>query len=140
MILRVEKNTNCINLEPTELQESSSPIVISRVRVRWKDMPEGSDKLGEEFVWADIWGWCSKEGGSPCPAYAQRVIDPEGDEGIVIYGGDWGVKLWVKEQEIGRNILWAALDEARNNLPGDVVEGLGLDPPAPRPFPGREGE
>lgn len=131
MLLRVEKNANCINLEPTELQELSPPIEISRIRVRWKDMPAASETLIEEFVWVDIWGWCSQGNGSPCPAYAQRVIDPEGDEGIVIYGGDWGVKLWVKEEEIGRNILWAALDQAHENLPPDILEKLGLDHPSP---------
>lgn len=132
MLLRVEKNANCINLEPTELQELSSPIEISRIRVRWKDMPAASETLREEFIWADIWGWCSQGNGSPCPAHAQRVIDPEGDEGIVIYGGDWGVKLWVNEEEIGRNILWAALDQAHENLPPDILEKLGLDLPHPR--------
>lgn len=131
MILRVEKNANCINLEPTELREVSPPVEISRLRVRWKDMPAGSETLSEEFVWVDIWGWSSKENGSPCPAYAQRVIDPEGDEGVVIYGGDWGVKLWVKEEEIGRNILWAALDQTRENLPQAVLARLGLDHPSP---------
>ncbi|MBI3329851.1 MAG: hypothetical protein HYZ81_24480 [Nitrospinae bacterium] len=130
MLLRVERNANCINLEPTELQEVSPPVEISRVRVRWKDMPAGSETLVDEFVWADVWGWSSQESGSPCPAYAQRVIDPEGDEGIVIYGGDWGVKLWVKEEEIGRNILWTALDTAHENLPPDIAEQLGLGHPS----------
>jgi hypothetical protein len=52
------------------------------------------------------------------------VIDPEGDEGIIIYGGDWGVKLLVKDEEIGRNVLWVALDQARDNLPVEVLEVL----------------
>jgi hypothetical protein len=129
MILRVERNPNCIDLEPTELREVSPPAEISRVRVRWKSMPEGSDQLTEEFVWADVWGWSSREGGSASPAYAQRVIDPEGDEGIIIYGGDWGVKILVKNEEIGRNVLWVARDTACDNLPPDVVEKLGLIPP-----------
>ena len=126
MILRVERNPNCINLEPTELREVSPPVTISRIRVRWKSMAEGSDHLTEEFVWADIWGWSSSEGGSPCSAYAQRVIDPEGDEGIIIYGGDWGVKLLVKEEEVGRNVLWVALGLAHDNLPPDSLEPLGV--------------
>jgi hypothetical protein len=127
MILRVERNPNCIDLEPTELREVSPPAEVSRIRVRWKSMPEGSDQLTEEFIWADIWGWSSREEGSASPAYAQRVIDPEGDEGIIIYGGDWGVKLLVKGEEVGRNVLWVALDLARDNLPPDVVEKLGLE-------------
>ncbi len=127
MILHVEKNPNCVDLEPTELREVSPPVQIARIRVRWMDMAPGSEEMSEEFVWAEVWGWSSKEAGSDCPAYAQRVIDPEGDEGIVIYGSDWGVKLWVKEQEIGRNILWVALDTARENLPPEVLEPLGLD-------------
>ncbi len=129
MILRVERNPNCIDLEPTELREVSSAVEISRLRVRWKTMPEGSDRLTEEFIWADIWGWSSREGGSSAAAYAQRVIDSEGEEGIIIYGGDWGVKLLVRGEEIGRNVLWVALDLARDNLPPDILEKLGFSAP-----------
>ena len=126
MILRVDRNANCINLEPTELQEVSPPVELSHIRVRWKSMPDGTDTLTEEFVWADIWGWSSQDGGSPSAAYAQRVIDPEGDEGVIIYGGDWGVKLLVKDEEIGRNVLWVGIDGAGENLPSETLEGLGL--------------
>jgi hypothetical protein len=129
MILRVERNANCINLEPTELREVSAPVEICRVRVRWKSMPEGTDRLTEEFFWAEIWGWSSQQGGSSSSAYAQRVIDPEGDEGVIIYGGDWGVKIQVQNEEIGRNVLWVALDSARDNLPLEVLEKLGLNMP-----------
>jgi hypothetical protein len=126
MILRVERNPNCINLEPTELREVSPAVEISRIRVRWKSMPEGAERLTEEFVWADIWGWSSREGGSSSAAYAQRVLDPDGDDGVIIYGGDWGVKILVRNEEIGRNVLWVALDDARDNLPPNVYEKLGL--------------
>jgi hypothetical protein len=129
MILRVERNPNCIDLEPTELREVSPPVELSRIRVRWKSMSEGTDSLTEEFIWADVWGWSSQKGGSSCSACAQRVIDPEGDEGIIIYGGDWGLKILVKNEEIGRNVLWVALDVAGDNLPSDTLEGLGLKKP-----------
>jgi hypothetical protein len=129
MILHVERNANCINLEPTELQEVSPPVQLSRLRVRWKSMSDGTESLTEEFVWADIWGWSSQEGGSPSSAYAQRVIDPEGDEGIIIYGGDWGVKILVKNEEIGRNVLWVGIEVAGDNLPSDILEALGLKQP-----------
>jgi hypothetical protein len=129
MILRIERNPNCIELEPTELREMSPPVELSRLRVRWKSMPDGTERLAEEFVWADIWGWSSQEGGSRACAFAQRVIDPEGDEGIIIYGGDWGVKILVKNEEIGRNVLWVAIDIARDNLPPEVLERLGLTMP-----------
>ena len=128
MILRVEGNPNCVDLEPTELREVSPPVEISRVRVRWKTMPDGADTLMEEFVWADIRGWSSQIGGSSCRAYAQRVIDPEDDEGVIIYGGDWGLKIVVRNEEIGRNVLWVAIDIARDNLPAEVLAKLGLTP------------
>jgi hypothetical protein len=128
MILRVDGNANCVDLEPTELREVSPPVEISRVRVRWKTMPDGADILMEEFVWADIRGWSSQNGGSSCCAYAQRVIDPEEDEGVIIYGGDWGLKILVRNEEIGRNVLWVALDIARDNLLPDALEKLGLSP------------
>ncbi|HXH08277.1 MAG TPA: hypothetical protein VNP04_00675 [Alphaproteobacteria bacterium] len=127
MILRVERNPNCIDLEPTELHEVSPAVEVSRVRVRWKYMPCDSDRLEEELVWADVWGWSSRRGGSRTPAYAQWVIDPDGDEGIVIYGDDWGIKVQVRDEVIGRNILWVALDQVRDNLPADVLEKLGVD-------------
>jgi hypothetical protein len=128
MILRVEGNPNCVDLEPTQLQEISPPVEISRVRVRWNTMPDGAERLTEEFVWADIRGWSSQQGGSSVSALAQRVIDPEGDEGVIIYGGDWGLKILVKHEEIGRNVLWVALDIARDNLPPEALEKLGLSP------------
>ena len=128
MILRVEGNPNCVDLEPTELREVSPPVDISRVRVRWKTMPDGTDSFTEEYIWADIRGWSSQNGGSSAAAYAQRVIDPEGDEGVIIYGGEWGLKILVRTEEIGRNVLWVALDLARDNLPHDVRDALGLSP------------
>jgi hypothetical protein len=126
MILRVEGNPNCIDLEPTELREVSPPVPLSRVRVRWKTMPDGTDILSEEFVWADIGGWSSQNGGTSCGAFAQRVIDAEGDEGVIIYGGDWGLKILVKNEEIGRNVLWVAIDIARDSLPPEALDSLGL--------------
>lgn len=129
MILRVYKNPNCVDLEPTELREVSSPVEVHRIRIRWKDMPPGSEDLTEEFIWVDIWGWSSREGGSVTPTYAQRVIDPEDDEGIIVYGGDWGVKVRVENEEIGRNVLWVPLDQARENLPAEVLDGLGFSSP-----------
>jgi hypothetical protein len=126
MILRVEGNANCVDLEPTELQEVSPPVAVSRVRVRWKTMPDGAEALTEAFVWAAVWGWSSQDGGSATAAYAQRVIDAEGDEGVIIYGGDWGLKILVEREEIGRNVLWVALDLAGDNLPLEVLETLEL--------------
>lgn len=129
MILRIEPNPNCIELEPTALREVSPPVQLSRIRVRWKSMPDGTEDLAEEFVWADIWGWSSQEGGSRSSAYAQRVIDPEGDEGIIIYGGNWGVKILVKNEEIGRNVLWVGIDIAGDNLPSEILAALALKQP-----------
>jgi hypothetical protein len=128
MILRVEGNPNCVDLEPTELREVSPPVEISHVRVRWKTMPDGADILMEEFVWADIRGWSSQNGGSSCCAYAQQVIDSEDDEGVIIFGGDWGLKILVRNEEIGRNVLWVAIDIARDNLPEEVLAKLGFIP------------
>jgi hypothetical protein len=126
MILRVEGNPNCVDLEPTELQEVSPPVELSHVRVRWKTMPDGAEILMEEFIWAAIRGWSSQHGGSSTSAYAQRVIDPEGDEGVIIYGGDWGLKILVKNEEIGRNVLWVAIEIARDNLPPETLGTLRL--------------
>ena len=64
MILASSAIANCVDLEPTELREVSPPVEISRVRVRWKTMPDGGESLTEEFIWVDIWGWSSQQGGS----------------------------------------------------------------------------
>jgi hypothetical protein len=129
MILRVDGNPNCVDLESTELREVSPAVEISRVRVRWNTMPDGAEILTEELVWAGIQGWSSQQGGSSVSAYAQRVIDPDGDEGVIIYGGDWGLKILVKNEEIGRNVLWVAIAIAHDNLPPEVLGNLGFSPP-----------
>jgi hypothetical protein len=129
MILSVQRNPNCIDLEPTELQELSPPVEVDHIRVRWKEMPSGSEELTEELLWVEIWGWSSGDGGSATSAYAQRVIDPDGDEGVVVHGGDWGVKVRVKNEEIGRNILWVPLDQVCDSLPSEVLERLGFSAP-----------
>ena len=38
-------------------------------------------------------GWSSHRGGSPCPAFTVRVEDSGAGTAILLYGGDWGVRL-----------------------------------------------
>ena len=118
MILRVYRNPNCVDLEPTELREVSPPVEVGRIRVRWKDMPPGSEELTEEFIWAGIWGWSSQDGGSVTRAYAQRVIDPEGDEGIVIYGGG---REHSEERSV-ETVQFTPSDRTLFSLPRDETE------------------
>jgi hypothetical protein len=45
---------------------------------------------------------------------------------VIIYGGDWGLKILVRNEEIGRNVLWVAIDIAHDNLPPEALDVLGL--------------
>jgi len=40
-----------------------------------------------------IVGWSSVDGGSPCAAYAIVVEDSGSGTALLVYGGDWGVRL-----------------------------------------------
>ena len=43
-----------------------------------------------------------EEGGTPCPAYAQKVSDSGGGSSLLIYGGLWGIRFKPVEDEQNR--------------------------------------
>ncbi|RMF93600.1 MAG: hypothetical protein D6736_01445, partial [Nitrospinota bacterium] len=80
MEIAVERNPACKGFEPTSFVELSPPVLLKKIQVIWRDVRQGT----EEYVWAEIFGWNKTQGGSRCPAYAMRVRDPEGEEGILV--------------------------------------------------------
>src|SRR5207247_5769637 len=41
----------------------------------------------------DVVGWSSVGGGSPCAAWAIVVEDSSAGTAVLVYGGDWGLRL-----------------------------------------------
>jgi hypothetical protein len=125
MEISVEKSLACKAFELTHFVELSSPVPIHRIRVIWRDVQQGI----EELVWAEIIGWSKDHGGSPCPAYAIRVRDPEGEEGVLVYGGNWGVRLQVREEKASEPVIWVALEEAAECFDPPIPQQLGIAEP-----------
>ncbi len=122
MEIAVEKNLACKAFELTTFIELSPPVPIKKIRVIWRDVQQGV----EELVWAAVTGWSKERGGSPCPAYAMRVRDPSGEEGVLVYGGNWGLRLQVKEEKACEPVLWVTLEEALECFEPPVPAQLGL--------------
>jgi hypothetical protein len=43
--------------------------------------------------WYEVVGWSSSDGGSACDAWAARVEDSSAGTAMLVYGGDWGIRL-----------------------------------------------
>jgi hypothetical protein len=50
-----------------------------------------------ERIPCEVTGWSSENGGTVCPARAVPVEDSGSGIAILIYGGDWGLKLTPKD-------------------------------------------
>jgi hypothetical protein len=79
----VEENGDCEGATLRFRSEGTAREVRSLV------YPAGAD----ERIPCDVTGWSSENGGSPCPAQAIPVEDSGGGVAMLIYGGDWGLKL-----------------------------------------------
>ncbi len=51
-----------------------------------------SDGPGESTL-CDVVGWSSAGGGTPCAAQAVTVEDSGAGTAMLVYGGDWGLRL-----------------------------------------------
>lgn len=47
----------------------------------------------DDPVPCDLTGWSSAGGGSPCAAHAAPVDDSGAGVSLLVYGGDWGLRL-----------------------------------------------
>lgn len=43
--------------------------------------------------WHEVTGWSSADGGSGCPAQAALVEDSGAGSAVLVFGGDWGIRL-----------------------------------------------
>ena len=82
--IEVQPNANTPISANQVYKNLSEPVRLLRVRL-YEGEPEG--RL------CDITGWSSAAGGSAVAALAVRVEDSSSGEAILVYGGDWGVRL-----------------------------------------------
>ncbi|HZS37554.1 MAG TPA: hypothetical protein VFF06_12045 [Polyangia bacterium] len=75
----VEANPNTSEECGLRFKAESEPRVVSRVRLDGRDCA--------------LAGWSSAGGGSACEARAAKVEDSSAGSAILIYGGDWGLRL-----------------------------------------------
>ena len=80
----VESNANSAVMANQVFKNLSEPVAVMRVRLFEGD-PDGT-------LW-DLTGWSSEGGGTAVEAYAVDVEDSGSGAAILIYGGDWGVRL-----------------------------------------------
>ena len=80
----VESNDNSAMMANQVFKNLSEPLQVVRVRL-FEGRPEG--------MLFDVTGWSSEGNGSPVEAYAVDVEDSGSGGAILIYGGDWGVRL-----------------------------------------------
>ena len=82
--LEVEDNDNCPGLPLMTYQRLGRPARVIQVRIAGPHWPE-------ELHW--VTGWQSDGGGSPCPAHYVRISDSGAGSAVLLYGGDWGIRL-----------------------------------------------
>lgn len=84
LMIDIEDNENC-GYFPIQLFETQSkPKTSSSIIV-----PEVPGRDGEY----EVVGWCDENGGSPCEATAVIVGDSGSGQALMIYGGEFGVRL-----------------------------------------------
>ena len=62
-------------------------------RFKALDAPRAVSRVRYDSQVCQITGWSSAAGGSACPALAVGVEDSGGGTALLIYGGDWGLRL-----------------------------------------------
>ncbi|HEX5141709.1 MAG TPA: hypothetical protein VFX19_12240 [Dehalococcoidia bacterium] len=80
----VEANDNTPMMAQHVYKNWSIPYPISHVRI-FENNPEGD--------LCAITGWSSSNGGEAVAAYAVRIEDSSAGNAVLVYGGDWGLRL-----------------------------------------------
>jgi hypothetical protein len=80
----VEPNPACEDGFAMRFKAESEPREVSRVR--WYDD-------AERAVECTVMGWSSLDGGSPVAAQAVSFEDSSAGAAVLVWGGDWGVRL-----------------------------------------------
>ena len=63
------------------------------LRFKTEQAPRAVRRVALDGTWHEVVGWSSAGGGSPCPAHAALVEDSGAGTAMLIYGGDWGIRL-----------------------------------------------
>ena len=93
----VESNDNTPMMAQQVYKNIGVPFPVSRVRI-YEGEPDGQ--------LCAITGWSSHAEGSATPAYAVQIEDSSEGRAVLVYGGDWGVRL----RPAGAEALWSIDD------------------------------
>jgi hypothetical protein len=88
--VEVEPNDNTPMMAQQVYKNVGVPFPVSHVRI-YEGEPDGQ--------LCAITGWSSAESGPEAPAYAVLIDDSSEGRAILVYGGDWGVRLRPAESE-----------------------------------------
>jgi hypothetical protein len=80
----VDPNPNWPDGSALRFKAEDTPRTVTRVR--WYDDSDVARICR-------VLGWSSQDGGSPCPALAVTIEDSSAGTAVMIWGGDWGVRL-----------------------------------------------
>ena len=61
----------------------------------------------------EVVGWCSENGGAPCPVFAALVADTDAGKATLLYGGDQGVRI----RPAGSQTPWSLADPDQHGAP-----------------------
>jgi hypothetical protein len=63
------------------------------LRFKTEQPPRRAARVRLDDRWYDVVGWSSSDGGSACAAYAALIEDSSAGTAMLVYGGDWGIRL-----------------------------------------------
>ena len=84
MFVEVENNPNCESSVFIRFKEVEPARPISHVKI-YDRTPRGE--------WCSIIGWCEDLEHPECSAFAQKIEDSGAGLAILVFGGNWGVRL-----------------------------------------------
>lgn len=82
--VEVESNPNSAQSASQVFRSITTPFRVAQVRI-YEGEPEG--------LLCAITGWSSAHNGTPVDVYAVRIEDSSEGEAMLVYGGDWGIRL-----------------------------------------------
>ena len=95
--VEVEPNDNTPMMAQQVYKNIGVPFPVSHVRI-YEGEPEGQ--------LCAVTGWSSAESGPETPAYAVQIEDSSEGRALLVYGGDWGVRL----RPAGSDAPWSIED------------------------------
>ena len=84
LMLEVEDNANCDGVPQLIFNTMDEPRQVTEVI---------AGDFGQEPSPHRVTGWSSEGDGSPCPAYAVRIEESGAGEAVLVFGGDWGLRM-----------------------------------------------